>query len=147
MSIPLAYKIALGTMLFNTMFGPNANLSLEFLMIPTLRVAKELEWIGHELSQILDQLEQLNEVRLKAVAKMYAKKHRQKKFHACHIKNKEFKIGDLVLVYTIKQHASKLKKRGNEIYVIHDISTSGAVKLATFDNEQMLNWIRNTMRL
>ena len=26
-------------------------------------------------------------------------------------------------------------------YVIHDISTSGAVRLATLDGEQMLNWM------
>ena len=56
-------------------------------------------------------------------------------------KNKEFKVGDLVLVYTLKQHTSKLKKRGNGPYVIHDISTSGAVRLATLDGEQMLNWM------
>ena len=72
---------------------------------------------------------------------MYAQKRRQKKFHDAHVKNKEFKIGDLVLVYTLKQHASKLKKRGNGPYVIHDISTSGAVRLATLDGEQMLNWM------
>ena len=72
---------------------------------------------------------------------MYAQKRRQKKFHDAHVKNKEFKIGDLVLVYTLKQHASKLKKRGNKPYIIHDISRSGAVRLATLDGEQMLNWM------
>ena len=87
----------------------------------------------------LDELEKLDETRLRAVAGMYAQKRRQKKFHDTHVKNKEFMIGDLILVYTLKQHASKLKKRGNETYVIHDISTSGAVRLATLDGEQMIN--------
>ena len=41
---------------------------------------------------------------------MYAQKRRLKKFHDAHIINKEFKKGDLVLVYTLKQHTSKLKK-------------------------------------
>ena len=49
--------------------------------------------------------------------------------------------GDLVLAYTLKQHASKLKKQGMGPYVIHDISTSGALRLATLDGEQMPNWI------
>ena len=57
------------------------------------------------------------------------------------IKTKEFKKGDLVLVYTLKQHASKLKKCGLGPYVVHDISTSRALRLATIDGEQMPNWI------
>ena len=82
-------------------FGLNAILALEFL-IPTLRVAKELEWNGHEFSKRLDELEKLDETRLQDVAYMYAKKCRQKKSHDAHVKNSEFKVGDLVLVYTLK---------------------------------------------
>ena len=58
--------------------------------------------MGHELSTRLDELEALDETRLAAVAGMYALKRRQKKFHDSHVVNKEFKIGDLVLVYTLK---------------------------------------------
>ena len=47
----------------------------------------------------------------------------------------------MVLAYTLKQHASKLKKHGMGPYVIHDISTSGALRLATLDGEHMPNWI------
>ena len=47
----------------------------------------------------------------------------------------------MVLAYTLKQHASKLKKRGLGPYVVHDISTSGALRLATIDGEHMPNWI------
>ena len=67
----VAFKTAIGTTPFNLVFGLDAILPMEFL-IPTLRVAKELEWTGHEFSQRLDQLEQLDEVRLKAVVGMYA---------------------------------------------------------------------------
>lgn len=70
---------------------------------------------------------------------MYAQKCRHKKSHDTHVKNKEFKVGGLFLVYTLKQHTTKLKKCGNGPYVIHDISTSGAVTLATLDGEKMLN--------
>ena len=134
------FKTALGTTPYKMVFGLDVILPLEFL-IPTLRVAKELEWTGHEFSTRLEELEKLDETRLRVVAGMYAQKQRQKKFHDAHVKNKEFKIGDLFLVYTLKQHASKPKKRGNGPYAIHDISTSGAVRLATLDGEQMLNWM------
>ena len=122
------------------MFGLNAILPLEFL-IPTLRIAKQLEWTGHELSSRIDDLEKLDELRLKAVASMYANKRRQKEFFDKHVRTKEFAIGDYVLVYTLKQHAQKLKKQGMGPYVIKDLSPSGAVKLATLEGGEIPNWI------
>ena len=72
---------------------------------------------------------------------MYAQKRRQKQFHDAHIINKDFQIGDLFLAYTLKQHTSKLKKRGMGPYVIHNLSSSGAVQLATLEGEPMSSWI------
>ena len=57
------------------------------------------------------------------------------------MKNKNLSKGDLVLVYTLKQHASKLKKRGLGPYVVYDISSSGAIRLATLDNKPMPYYI------
>ena len=71
----VAYKTAIGKTPFNMVYGLEAILPMEFL-IPTLRVAKELNWIGHELSSRLDKLETLDETRLAAVAGMYALKRR-----------------------------------------------------------------------
>ena len=59
----VAYKTAIGTTPFNMVYGLDAILPMEFLL-PTLRVAKELEWIGHGLSDRLEDLERLDEVRL-----------------------------------------------------------------------------------
>ena len=89
----------------------------------------------------LDELEILDETRLKAVAGMYALKRRQKQFHDDHIITKRFKVGDLVLVYTLKEFGSKFTKRGRGPYVITQASTSGAVRFATLDGEEMPNWI------
>ena len=65
----------------------NAILPIEFL-VPTLRVAKKLQWDGHELSQRLDELEKLDKTRLMAVGHMYAQKQRLKQSHDDHIRPK-----------------------------------------------------------
>ena len=67
----VAYKTTIGTTPFNMVFGLEAILPME-LLIPTLRLEKELEWNGHELYERIDQLEKLDETRLGAVAGMYA---------------------------------------------------------------------------
>ncbi|MCO5570501.1 hypothetical protein L7F22_024223 [Adiantum nelumboides] len=136
----VAYKTSIGTTPFNMVYGIQAILPLEFL-IPTLRVAKELEWTGHELSEQIEVLEKLDETKLRAVASIYAQKRNMKSFFDQHVINKEFATRDYVLMYTLKQHSKKLQKQGNGTYVIHDISLSGAIKLATLEGEEMLNWI------
>ena len=74
--------------------------------------------MGHELSNRVKELEKLDETRLAAIAGMYALKRRQKKF----LITKHFKLGDLVLVFTIKEFAAKLSKRGKGPYVILGLS-------------------------
>ena len=59
------------------MYGMKAVLPMDFL-IPTLQVAKNLDWTGHELSQKIDDLERLEESRLMVVGHMYAQKRQQK---------------------------------------------------------------------
>ena len=49
----VAYKTAIGTTPFNMVYGLDVVLPLEFL-IPVLRVAKSLEWNGHELLARID---------------------------------------------------------------------------------------------
>ena len=78
---------------------------------------------------------------------MYALKRRQKQFYDQKIISKQLQEGDLVLVYTLKQHDSKLTKRGKGPFVIHSLSPSGAVQLATLEGEPMANWISGGCRL
>lgn len=66
----VAYKMAIGTMPSNMVFGLNAILPMEF-SIPTLHAAQQLERIGHELSEHIDELEKLDEMHLKAVVGRY----------------------------------------------------------------------------
>ena len=55
----IAYKTAIGVTPFELVFGLNAITPLDYL-VPTLRVAHDLEWIGHELSARIDELEALD---------------------------------------------------------------------------------------
>ena len=65
-----AYKMAIDTTPFNLVFDPDAILPIVFL-IPTLRIAQELKWTSHELSKHIEDLEKLDETRLKVVEGMY----------------------------------------------------------------------------
>ena len=50
-------------------------------------------------------------------------------------------MGDLVLVFTLKEFEAKFTKRGRGPYVISNLSSSGAVKLSTLKGEEIPNWI------
>ena len=91
-------------------------LSYQWILLPTLRVAHGVNWNGHELSKHLEDLEKLDETLLWAIARMYALKQRQKSFYDAKVKTKELKLGNLVLAYTLKQRASKLKKQEMDPY-------------------------------
>ncbi|MCO5607683.1 hypothetical protein L7F22_061881 [Adiantum nelumboides] len=133
-------KTALNATPFNLVYGLDAILPIEFLL-STLRVARDLEWKGHELSEQLEDLENLDEQRLTVVAHIYAQKRKRKQFFDSHLLTQILKRGDLVLVYSLKQHIPKFKKKGNSPFVIEDVFPSGAVKLSTLDGEPMANWI------
>ena len=112
--------------------------------MPTLRVAKQLDWMGHELSQRVDELEKLDETRLLAVIGMHVEKRRQKQWFDRHVKNGRLKEGDLVLLYTLKKHKRKIKMRGLGPYVLNTISPSGTMRLETLEGEQMANFINGS---
>lgn len=82
-----AYKITIGTTPFNLVFGLDAILPIEFL-VPTLRNANTLQWIGHELLDRIEYLEKLDERRLQLVAGLYAEKRRQKQWHDRNVRSK-----------------------------------------------------------
>ena len=63
-----------------------------------------------------------------AIGHMYAQKRQQKQHHDLVLRPKEFSKGGLVLVYTLKPHKGKFKKRGFGPCVVEEISSSGAGK-------------------
>ena len=138
-----AYKTAVGSTPFELVYGLNAVLPIEFLM-PTLRVAAELEWDGHAMSNRLSELQNLDERRLTAVHAMYVEKRRRKAWHDKNLRLQEFKEGDLVLLYTLKKAKRKLTSRGLGPYVINTITSGGAIRLETLDGHQMANFINGS---
>lgn len=145
-SVPWAYqtgyKTSIGTTPFNLVFGLDAILPIKFL-VPTLT---SLDWNGHEFLARVEQLERLDETKLHAVAAMYAKKRHQKCWHDNNIRSKEFQLGDLVLLYTLKKQKRKLKMQGLGPFVINEITTGGVICLETLDGEPMATFI-NASRL
>ena len=81
------------------------------------------------MSNRVEELEKLDEMRLAAIASMYALKTRQKQLHDNYIITKRFKLGDLVLVFIVKELVAKLSKCGKGPYIISCLSTSVAIKL------------------
>ena len=138
-----AYKTSINSMPYELIFGLNAILPIDFL-IPTLRVATSLGWTSHKLSDRVEELERLGERRQTAIMGIYAENHRQKEWYDSKVHTKEFQKGDLVLVFTLKKHAQKLKMRGLEPYVINEITFGGAVCLETLDGEPMANFINGS---
>ena len=95
----------------------------------------------------MEQLEKLDETRLLAFVGMYAEKRRCKQWFDKNLKERNFVVGDLVLLYILKKNKMKLKKRGLGPYVIHSLLSSGAVKLSTLDGEEMSTFIRQLLPL
>ena len=52
--------------------------------------------------------------------------------------------GDLVLMYTLKKHKRKLKKRGLGPFVVNQLSTSGEIRLETLEGAEMPNFINGS---
>ena len=94
------------------------------------------------------QLVQLEEDRFIAGFQQRVKKDRQKACHDCHIKNKQFSQGDLVLLYDINfmKHPSKLHMHWLGPYLVNSITLGGAVQLKQLDGV-MLPKLVNGSRL
>ena len=80
-----------------------------------------MEWIGNELSQRVEELENLDEARLFALIGIYVEKKCRKHWYDQHVKSNCFQAGDLVLLYTLKKHKRKLKCCGLGASVIKEL--------------------------
>ena len=86
----------------------------------------------------------MDETKLLAFVGMYVEKCQCKQWFDKNLKEQNFAVGDLVLLYTLKKNKRKLKKWGLGPYVIHSLLSSGAMKLATLDGEEMSTFINGS---
>jgi hypothetical protein len=104
---------------------------LEFL-VPSLRIATitNMTEKGAEQER-LNQLMIMEEDRILVGFHQEVQKERDKSWHDRHIKRKNFKEGDLVLMYDSKslQHLGKLRMHWLGPYRVNTVTYGGAVKL------------------
>ena len=109
-------------------------------ILPRLRVAVIIKMMDFDaIDAILLQLVQLEEERFGVGFHQNVEKKRKKGWHDRHIKNKQFEIGRVVLIYDSKffKHLGKLKTHWLGPYVVKEITDGGAVKLEKIDGIQV----------
>ena len=89
----------------------------------------------HAVEEISLQLVQMEEERFVTRYHQNVEKQRQKVWHDRHIKNKQFQVQGLILMYDNKflKHPGKLKKHWLGSYIVTYITNGGAVQLQNID--------------
>ena len=117
------------------MYGQEAIIPIEF-EISTLRVAIEHR-LGDEesLKDRLFKLESLDEERRMVVYNTYVAQQKRKSFYDSKLRHKEFKVGDLVLLYDSRffKFPGKLQMHWLGPYEIEDINPNGSAQLRDFE--------------
>ncbi|XP_058002337.1 uncharacterized protein LOC131179495 [Hevea brasiliensis] len=126
-----AYKTPIGTTPFRLVYGKSCYLLIElkhkaYLAIQTLNFD-----LKQASERRLLQLNELEELRRDAYENACIYKERTKAWHDRHIRKKEFKEGDLVLLFNsiLKMFPGKLKSRWTSSYRVVRIFPHGAVEL------------------
>ncbi|MCO5567076.1 hypothetical protein L7F22_020761 [Adiantum nelumboides] len=125
-----AYKVAINCTPFKMVYGQEAVMPWEFV-IPSLRVASQEGWDGNPLVERLYILERLEEERQLAVYNGLIEKNRRKKWFDCHLKDKDIKVGDKVLMYGVRNEKKKLKYAGKGPYQVCEITPQGTIRVET----------------
>ncbi|MCO5563575.1 hypothetical protein L7F22_017220 [Adiantum nelumboides] len=126
-----AYKVTTGMTPFRMVYGSEAVVPLEFA-VPSLRMAEQYNMDFNEvLKKRLDDLQKLDELRQRALMKQQIVQQRRKYWHDSKIKVREFKQGDLVLLYQSKLGPKKpnLKIAWSGPYEIDWVFSNGTVRL------------------
>jgi hypothetical protein len=132
-----AYKVTTQFTPFQLVYGQEAILPIEF-EIPSLRVAIENR-LGDEdsLKVRLYALEALNEKRHDAHLHTYAMQVRHKSYYDSKLRPKQFKEGDLVLLYDSRffKFPGKLQIHWLGPYEVMDVNPNGSLQLKDFEDK------------
>ncbi|MCO5575069.1 hypothetical protein L7F22_028866 [Adiantum nelumboides] len=125
-----AYKVAINCTPFKMVYGQEVVMPWEFV-IPSLRVASQESWDGNLLVERLYILEHLEEGRQLAVYNALIEKDKRKKWFDRHLKDKDIKVGDKVLMYGVRNEKKKLKYAGKGPYQMCKITPQGTIHVET----------------
>jgi hypothetical protein len=110
---------------------------MEYL-VPSLRIATftgmdDTSVVQYRLAQLLE----LEEDRFIAGFHQQVQKEREKAYHEKHIKRKEFKQGDLVMLYENKfmKHPGKFRTRWLGTLEVSYVTEGGAAQMNTLNGE------------
>ena len=138
-----AYKVAINCTPFKLVYGQEAVMPWEFV-IPSLRVATQEGWNGNPLVERLCILERLDEERQLAVYNALVEKDRRKKWFDRHLKNKDIKVGDKVLMYGVRNEKKKLKYAGKGPYRVCEITPQGTIRVETLDGVETVGFLNGS---
>ena len=116
-------------------------------IFPSLRISAAMGMDGEVvLDEHMEKLMQLKEDCVIARFHQRIEKDRQKAWHDLHIKNKQFQQGDLVLLYDNKfmKHLGKLQMHWLGPYIVHSITSGGAVQLQQLDGAVLPTFINGS---
>ncbi|XP_016576644.1 uncharacterized protein LOC107874352 [Capsicum annuum] len=98
-----------------------------------------LKWLNlnwKEVAEmILGKLNEMDEFHLRAYERAYLYKEKMKKYHKWKIEKREFKNGDLVLLFNsrLKLLPGKLKSKWSGLFKVNQVHSSGVVELKNED--------------
>ena len=126
-----AYKTILGMSPYHLVYGKACHLPVEIEYKAWWAIKKlNLDMGRADLKRLLD-ISELEELRNDVYFNSKIAKDRLKKWHDRLIARKNFKQGDLVLLYDSKLHlfSEKLKSRWTSPFIVHQVYLNGSVDL------------------
>lgn len=121
---------------FYLMYGRNVTLPIEF-KIPIEEPVQGEDDLQDDLLKRMQVISgKITEDRLVTQDRIYKEQQKQKQRHDKNLKEENFKIGDLVLLYKSRLRGKKkLEERWTGPYYVHEILGNGAYKLRTTDGK------------